>query len=36
GAGAALAAALKEARVHRATRGAAEPVFIRIDPPDIG
>ncbi|WP_329130080.1 primosomal protein N' [Streptomyces sp. NBC_01476] len=36
GAGSALAAALKEAQVQRATRGSAEPTFIRIDPPDIG
>ncbi|MFC4032054.1 primosomal protein N' [Streptomyces polygonati] len=36
GAGAALAAALKEAQVQRVTRGAVEPTFIRIDPPDIG
>jgi primosomal protein N' (replication factor Y) len=36
GGGAALAAALKEAQVLRATRGAAEPVVIRMDPPDIG
>ncbi|WP_405579067.1 primosomal protein N' [Streptomyces sp. NBC_01190] len=36
GTGAALAAALKEAQVRRAARGAAEPTFIRMDPPDIG
>ncbi|WP_225849578.1 primosomal protein N' [Streptomyces sp. HPF1205] len=36
GSGAALATALKEAQVLRATRGAAEPVAIRMDPPDIG
>ncbi|WNI14629.1 primosomal protein N' [Actinacidiphila sp. ITFR-21] len=36
GAGAALAAALKEAQVQRAARGAAEPTFVRMDPPDIG
>lgn len=36
GNGAALAAALKEAQVLRATRGGAEPVLIRMDPPDIG
>jgi primosomal protein N' (replication factor Y) len=36
GVGAALAAALKEAQVQRATRGSSEPTFLRIDPPDIG
>jgi primosomal protein N' (replication factor Y) len=37
GSGAALAAALKEARVVRATRGGTPaPVVIRMDPPDIG
>jgi primosomal protein N' (replication factor Y) len=36
GSGAALAAALKEAQVLRATRGAPGPALVRIDPPDIG
>jgi primosomal protein N' (replication factor Y) len=36
GSGSALAAALKEAQVTRATRGAQDPVVIRMDPPDIG
>ena len=36
GSGAALAAALKEARVARAARGAAEPALMRMDPLDIG
>ncbi|MFE0646152.1 primosomal protein N' [Streptomyces sp. NPDC058877] len=36
GSGAALAAALKQARAARLARGGAEPVRIRIDPPDIG
>jgi primosomal protein N' (replication factor Y) len=36
GAGAALAAALKHARVHRAARSAPGPLIIRLDPPDIG
>ena len=36
GSGAALAAALKQARVARAARGAAEPVLMRMDPLDIG
>lgn len=39
GAGAALAAALKEAQVARATRaarGAPDPVVVRMDPTDIG
>ncbi|MEC3992914.1 primosomal protein N' [Actinacidiphila sp. DG2A-62] len=35
-AGAALAAALKHARVHRAARSAPGPLIIRLDPPDIG
>ena len=36
GSGAALAAALKAAQAGRLARGGAEPVRIRIDPPDIG
>ena len=36
GNGFALAAALKEAQVARATRGTQDPVLIRMDPPDIG
>lgn len=36
GSGSALAASLKEAQVARATRGAPDPVLIRMDPPDIG
>ncbi|GAA3369186.1 primosomal protein N' [Streptomyces sannanensis] len=36
GSGAALAAALKAAQASRLARGAAEPVRIRVDPPDIG
>ncbi|WEH42848.1 primosomal protein N' [Streptomyces sp. AM 2-1-1] len=36
GRGAALAAALKAAQAARTARGGAEPVRIRIDPPDIG
>lgn len=36
GSGAALASALKETQASRLARGAAEPVRIRIDPPDIG
>ncbi|MEX0174367.1 primosomal protein N' [Streptomyces sp. LMG1-1-1.1] len=36
GSGAALAAALKQARAARMARGGGEPVRIRVDPPDIG
>ncbi|MBA2946229.1 primosomal protein N' [Streptomyces himalayensis] len=36
GRGAALASALKAAQAARMARGGAEPVRIRIDPPDIG
>ncbi|MER5309647.1 primosomal protein N' [Streptomyces sp. NPDC002773] len=36
GSGAALAAALKQARAGRLARGGGDPVRIRIDPPDIG
>ncbi|MFD5472709.1 primosomal protein N' [Streptomyces sp. NPDC127105] len=36
GTGAALAFALKSAQATRLTRGTAEPIWIRIDPPDIG
>ncbi|MET9363454.1 primosomal protein N' [Streptomyces sp. NPDC006632] len=36
GSGAALAAALKAAQASRLARGGADPVRIRIDPPDIG
>ncbi|MFJ5831054.1 primosomal protein N' [Streptomyces sp. NPDC093089] len=36
GSGAALAAALKQARAARTARGGGEPVRIRVDPPDIG
>ncbi|MEV8594062.1 primosomal protein N' [Streptomyces sp. NPDC052012] len=36
GRGAALAAALKAAQAARMARGSAEPVWVRIDPPDIG
>ncbi|MER5258421.1 primosomal protein N' [Streptomyces sp. NPDC002855] len=36
GSGAALAASLKVAQAARMARGAAEPVRIRVDPPDIG
>ncbi|HEY5832942.1 primosomal protein N' [Streptomyces sp.] len=36
GSGSALASSLKEAQVARATRGAPDPVLIRMDPPDIG
>ncbi|MFC9796377.1 primosomal protein N' [Streptomyces sp. NPDC127584] len=36
GSGAALAAALKQARAARLTRGGGDPVRIRVDPPDIG
>jgi primosomal protein N' (replication factor Y) len=36
GTGSALAAALKEAQVARATRGSGEPVYVRMDPTDIG
>jgi primosomal protein N' (replication factor Y) len=36
GRGAALATALKAAQAARLARGKAEPVRVRIDPPDIG
>ncbi|MEY9940418.1 primosomal protein N' [Streptacidiphilus sp. MAP5-3] len=36
GKGAALAAALKAAQAARLARGRAEPVRVRVDPPDIG
>jgi primosomal protein N' (replication factor Y) len=36
GTGAALAAALKAARIARATRGSTAPLQVRMDPPDIG
>ncbi|MFD3335731.1 primosomal protein N' [Streptomyces sp. NPDC058700] len=36
GSGAALAAALKQARASRLARGGGDPVRIRVDPPDIG
>lgn len=36
GSGAALASALKETQASRLARGSADPVRIRIDPPDIG
>ncbi|MEU7379539.1 MULTISPECIES: primosomal protein N' [unclassified Streptomyces] len=36
GTGAALASALKSAQATRLTRGTADPVWIRVDPPDIG
>ncbi|MFD4952503.1 primosomal protein N' [Streptomyces sp. NPDC058451] len=36
GTGAALAFALKSAQATRLARGTAEPIWIRIDPPDIG
>ncbi|MER7763379.1 primosomal protein N' [Streptomyces sp. NPDC097619] len=36
GSGAALAAALKAAQAARLARGPADPVRVRIDPPDIG
>ncbi|MFF7900941.1 primosomal protein N' [Streptomyces sp. NPDC088817] len=36
GSGAALASALKSAQATRLTRGTSDPVWIRIDPPDIG
>ncbi|MFF6956907.1 MULTISPECIES: primosomal protein N' [unclassified Streptomyces] len=36
GTGSALAAALKEAQIARATRGASDPVHVRMDPPNIG
>ncbi|GAA3915991.1 primosomal protein N' [Streptomyces gulbargensis] len=36
GSGAALAAALKQARAARSARGAGDPVRIRVDPVDIG
>ncbi|MFB7458749.1 primosomal protein N' [Streptomyces sp. NPDC056188] len=36
GTGAALAFALKSAQAARLARGTAEPIWIRIDPPDIG
>jgi primosomal protein N' (replication factor Y) len=36
GSGAALAAALKQARAARSARGAGDPVRIRVDPLDIG
>ncbi|MFF0464204.1 primosomal protein N' [Streptomyces mexicanus] len=36
GRGAALAAALKAAQAARMARGSGEPVWVRIDPPDIG
>jgi primosomal protein N' (replication factor Y) len=36
GSGSALAAALKEAQIARATKGNATPVHIRMDPTDIG
>ncbi|GGU51328.1 primosomal protein N' [Streptomyces lavendofoliae] len=36
GSGAALAAALKAAQAARLARGGADPVRIRVDPPDIG
>ncbi|MFI9820141.1 primosomal protein N' [Streptomyces sp. NPDC052013] len=36
GRGAALAGALKAAQAARMARGSAEPVWVRIDPPDIG
>lgn len=36
GTGAALASALKSAQATRLARGTAEPIWIRIDPPDIG
>ncbi|HET9380565.1 MAG TPA: primosomal protein N' [Streptomyces sp.] len=36
GSGAALAAALKTAQAARMARGGVEPVWVRIDPPDIG
>ncbi|MER8234021.1 primosomal protein N' [Streptomyces sp. NPDC094049] len=36
GSGAALAAALKQARAARLARGGGDPVRIRVDPPDIG
>ncbi|MER6099758.1 primosomal protein N' [Streptomyces sp. NPDC001728] len=36
GSGAALAAALKQARAGRLARGGGDPVRIRVDPPDIG
>ncbi|MDT9693522.1 primosomal protein N' [Streptomyces sp. P9(2023)] len=36
GNGAALAAALKQARAARLARGGGDPVRVRVDPPDIG
>ncbi|MFF9407865.1 primosomal protein N' [Streptomyces anandii] len=36
GSGSALATALKTARASRTARGTADPVWVRIDPPDIG
>lgn len=36
GSGAALAAALKAAQAARTARASGEPVWVRIDPPDIG
>ncbi|KOX25893.1 primosome assembly protein PriA [Streptomyces sp. NRRL F-6491] len=36
GSGAALAAALKQARASRLARGGGDPVRVRVDPPDIG
>ncbi|MFB7031085.1 MULTISPECIES: primosomal protein N' [unclassified Streptomyces] len=36
GSGAALAAALKQARAARLARGGGDPVRVRVDPPDIG
>ncbi|WP_432063156.1 primosomal protein N' [Streptomyces sp. S1] len=36
GSGAALAAALKQARASRLSRGGGDPVRVRVDPPDIG
>ncbi|MFF8609163.1 primosomal protein N' [Streptomyces sp. NPDC015346] len=36
GNGAALAAALKQARAGRLARGGGDPVRVRVDPPDIG
>ncbi|MFF9015395.1 primosomal protein N' [Streptomyces sp. NPDC014870] len=36
GTGAALATALKHARAARLSRGAGDPVRVRVDPPDIG
>jgi primosomal protein N' (replication factor Y) len=36
GSGSALASALKSAQAARMARGAAEPVRVRVDPPDIG